>query len=308
MKTTTVGLANLINSGVFMDVTLYTIALAQGGPTLYISAADFDVNASGTTFVHGKPGVDPKDNRPKAHWKAGLDVDSFSLTIIPRLVDPATGAAFPDKIGSTPLVQAAASGAFDGALVTTQRAYFPSAPQWPMPAGGFVPTGVLKIFFGMVGEVDPTAYDVTLQVQSLMQLLTVKMPRNVYQATCPHILYDARCTLSQASFTTGFTVAAPLSQNSVTANSTVSAPAGSGNYQFGRLTFTSGVNAGVTKTIAGVSGNTFVLHGLLPYAPSAGDTFTASAGCDKQIATCQLFSNLANFGGTPYIPVPEVQI
>jgi hypothetical protein len=64
----------------------------------------------------------------------------------------------------------------------------------------------------------------------------------------------------------------------------------------------------VTKTIQGVSGSTFNLYSLLPFVPSAGDAFVVSPGCDKQTATCQLFSNLVNFGGTPYIPPPEISI
>ena len=310
MKTVTVGLSNLINSGVFMDVTLYQIALAQNGPTLYISASDFDVNLSGQTYAHGAPGVDPASAKPRFHWKAGLDVDSFNLTLIPRLVDTSGAVSFPDMIGSVPLIQAAVQGAFDGALVTALRAYFPGPPflTGPQPVGGFVPTGATTLFLGMVGDVDPSAYDVTLQVKSLMQLLSLKMPRNVYQAQCPHTLYDARCTLSPVSFSASYAVAAPLSQNSVIASTTVATPSGSGKYQFGRLKFTSGKNSGVTATIAGVSGNTFNLYSLLPYTPAAGDTFNVYPGCDKQIATCQAFGNLVNYGGTPYIPFPEVSI
>ena len=210
-------------------------------------------------------------------------------------------------LGSATLLQAAVNGAFDGALITVQRAYFSTPPVWPQPPGGFVPVGVLTIFFGMSGEVTPTASEIPINVQSLMRLLQVNTPRNVYQAQCRHILYDSRCTLSQASYTTSYTVGS-ATQNSVTASAAVPAPSGSGTYQFGRLKFTSGANNGVTVTILGQSISTFQLYGLLPYLPSPGDTFTVSAGCDKQTATCSLFGNLVNFGGTPNIPVPEVTV
>ena len=39
------------------------------------------------------------------------------------------------------------------------------------------------------------------------------------------------------------------------------------------------------------------------HTPLAGDTFTATAGCDKQISTCAAkFSNTANFRGFPHMP------
>jgi len=48
----------------------------------------------------------------------------------------------------------------------------------------------------------------------------------------------------------------------------------------------------------------------LPFAPAAGDVFTAYPGCDKTQATCASpkFSNLVNFEGFPYVPAPETAI
>jgi hypothetical protein len=44
----------------------------------------------------------------------------------------------------------------------------------------------------------------------------------------------------------------------------------------------------------------------LGFVPAPGDTFIAYPGCDKTQSTCSgKFSNLVNFGGSPYIPVPE---
>jgi hypothetical protein len=43
--------------------------------------------------------------------------------------------------------------------------------------------------------------------------------------------------------------------------------------------------------------------------PNTGDTFTAYPGCDKTQNTCtSKFNNLVNFGGFPYVPVPEAAI
>ena len=80
------------------------------------------------------------------------------------------------------------------------------------------------------------------------------------------------------------------------------------NYQQGSITFTSGVNAGVT---ANVNAWRPALRSTLGYPlqspPAPGDTFTVYYGCDHTPGTCQSkFNNLANFRGFPYVPPPQM--
>jgi uncharacterized phage protein (TIGR02218 family) len=130
------------------------------------------------------------------------------------------------------------------------------------------------------------------------------MPRNLYQATCLHTLYDSGCTLVKNAFGTNGTVGA---------GSTPSVINWSGAnvvYQQGSITFTSGVNAGVTANVNSVIATTSLTLGYpLQNAPSAGDTFTVYQGCDHTPGTCQnKFSNLLNFRGFPYVPPPQMAI
>jgi uncharacterized phage protein (TIGR02218 family) len=47
----------------------------------------------------------------------------------------------------------------------------------------------------------------------------------------------------------------------------------------------------------------------LPSPPAPGDTVTLYAGCDRTMATCNSkFNNLANFGGQPFIPIPDTML
>lgn len=58
------------------------------------------------------------------------------------------------------------------------------------------------------------------------------------------------------------------------------------------------------KSYDPASGFTFVLP--LPVAPSAGDTISMFAGCDKTLATCRAkFNNAGRFRGYPWVPNPE---
>jgi uncharacterized phage protein (TIGR02218 family) len=44
----------------------------------------------------------------------------------------------------------------------------------------------------------------------------------------------------------------------------------------------------------------------MAYAIQAGDTYTATAGCDKNASTCRdTYSNIVNFRGCPFIPGPD---
>lgn len=84
----------------------------------------------------------------------------------------------------------------------------------------------------------------------------------------------------------------------------------SGYFAQGVITFTSGPNSGLKRTVASyAAGGLITLVLPLPVAPVAGNTFSIVPGCDKQMLTCeQKFNNLINFGGQPFIPQPEASI
>jgi uncharacterized phage protein (TIGR02218 family) len=76
-----------------------------------------------------------------------------------------------------------------------------------------------------------------------------------------------------------------------------------GYYDDGILTFTSGINSGLSFQIATWDGITLALKNSLFSAPSNGDTFTISPGCAHNMTDCVTkFNNLVNFRGFPSIP------
>lgn len=80
-----------------------------------------------------------------------------------------------------------------------------------------------------------------------------------------------------------------------------------GYFSQGVITFTSGVNSGLSRVVIGyATGGTVTILVGLPVAPASGDHFTIVPGCDKQQSTCQnKFNNLINIRATPYVPQPE---
>lgn len=77
----------------------------------------------------------------------------------------------------------------------------------------------------------------------------------------------------------------------------------SGYFDGGILTFTSGLNAGLSMEIKNYAPGVFVLQLPFPYAVAPGDAYTAIAGCDRTVPTCRdRFNNIVNFRGEPYLP------
>lgn len=308
------------NGAPYYVARLYTITMAGGGQIRFTDA-DCDiagVSASnlvnGFTYPSGGVRVDQKQSKTQAHFKVGLDTDTWTLVVMPRPFDVITGALFPDTIGSVPWLQAAQAGALDAADFQVDEAYFAALPSWPMPPGGAVPVGCKTIFAGTVAPVDTTNAVAVLSVNDYRSLCTIMMPLHFYQASCRHTLFDSGCNASgnmnAASFAVPGTVA-PGSTQSTVIGAGLPTPRGSGTYALGRIVFVSGLNTGFQRTIKSWDGAfTLSLFNALPFAVAAGDAFTVYPGCDKLLTTCNKFqpaTAVDNYGGQPNIPAPEVQ-
>ena len=291
MKTASAWLITLLNSQLFVIADLFLFTLADGSFLRYTNW-DGNVSYGGNTFyAAGGSAAYPALTRSKTRCVIGLEVDTLEVNF---LVNSTV------LIGSVSVAQFAAQGGFDGARLALWRAFLP-APTVPGVAAD-TSAGVLIQFVGRVAEVECTRSGVKLNINSDIELLNVMLPRNVYQAACRHKLYDAGCTLLKATFTVSSTAAA--GSTTMVINSALAQAAG--YFDLGVVTFTSGVNSGLSRTIKSFTGGASTLSFPLPSAPAIGDAFSIYPGCDKQSATCDTkFSNKVNFGGFPTIPSPE---
>ena len=283
MKTVPGPLLSLFNSNsAFSKADLYTWTFIDG-TILRVTDADVDIVTGGNTFTSAAPLLE----RTKTTVSVGVEVDSIDVTAFPKSTDLVNGATWQT---------AARLGYFDGAQVLIETAYIQT---WPTVIG------TMHVFQGLVSDIYPERTSVKLAVKSALELLAQPFPRNVYQSVCMHTVYDAGCTATKASFTaTGTVVSSPAP--TLTSFKTGNAQA-VGYFDQGVITFTSGANSGLKRTVKaydGAGGFTFVLP--LPVAPAAGDTISVFAGCDKTVATCRTkFSNDVHFRGFPWVPNPE---
>ena len=272
-------IAFLNSNQTFRMADLFQLTLSDGTVLRYTSW-DTDIIYGGNTFSSSGPVF----SRSKIRTVLGVEVDTLHLSITPT---PS------DTISSVPFLPAVLRGALDGCALSLQRVF--------MDGSNVVQGGYLA-FLGNCADIELNRETLMLTVNSVLEILNIKLPRNLYQPGCLHALYDADCTVSRAAFKVPGTVAVSPSRTEL--DSLLGQA--SGYFDMGYVQLTSGSMSGTKRTVKSFSGGVFMLLNPLISIPSAGTTFDAYPGCDKTQATCTTkFSNLVNFRGFPFIPQPE---
>lgn len=268
---------------------LWTITRKDGTVYRY-TGGDAVVTVNGETWDLG-----PYFRRNALSIRVGVNIDTLKVTILAR----------PNQtIAGVPFLLAVASGALLGAQVDLKRVFTDTAG---------VARGMIGVFKGNMGDVsNATRHSVSVTVRSFLDGLNVMVPGDVFQAGCRNRLFDARCKLSQASYTVTGVLSADMDTTKRTLTSVSAAvtakPSGWGT--LGTLTFTTGPNSGVSRPVRvhtlGSGTATVTAVYPFPFQALTGNAFTLTAGCDKTKDTCTTkFGNLPNFRGEPFIPPPE---
>jgi uncharacterized phage protein (TIGR02218 family) len=236
---------------------------------------DRDLVFDGTTFeaAAGFTASEIKD-------AVGLSVDNLEVT----------SALSSERLHEADL----AAGLYDDARVEIFRV------NWEAPAQRVLMRA------GSLGEVKRAAGGFTAEVRGLAHYLQQPKGR-LFQYACDADLGDARCgiDLEAPGFRgTGAVLTVASARRFTAAGLDAFA---SGWFTHGLLTFTSGAASGqaIEVKLHAKAGAVVTLElwqpARLPLA--AAQTFTVSAGCDKQLGTCRAkFANAASFRGFPHMP------
>jgi len=288
VKSASAALIALLNSGEqFIMADLYTFTLVGGATILRYSAAPTPIVANGYLFAVG-----PKFERSKTKVVIGTQVDEFDIKIYPEATD---------VVGSTPFLEVAWQGQFDGGLVQLERAFMGA------DAGGYGDTsaGTVILFSGRISDIDCSRTGVEMKCRSHLELLNIQMPRRLWQSSCTHVFGDAMCLFNRSSLAAMFSAA-----NGSTTTVIQGAPTTATPYAQGTIIGITGGNAGYSRTISSfVSGGTVTVKLAFLSSVAVGDQFQLLPGCDRTLATCtNVFNNALHFGGFPYIPTPETAV
>jgi uncharacterized phage protein (TIGR02218 family) len=163
--------------------------------------------------------------------------------------------------------------------------------------------GIVKLARGRLGEVEIRDNQARIELRSLTQLLSTMIGR-IYTPECDADLGDTRCAVSLTTYTKTGAVLVVTSNKVFTISGTASGQAQS-YYDYGKITFSSGLNTGISMQVESyvAATNLITLIEPMPYTVASGNTFTLIAGCDRRFLTCKArFSNKDNFRGFPHIP------
>ena len=190
------------------------------------------------------------------------------------------------------------NGGLDGARLKIKRFF--------CAAGNSVQVGWVDLFTGRVAEVSSiTGTQAQIQAISSLELLNIKMPRNVYQAQCVWTVYDAGCGLSINAFAKAGVILAGSNLTHIVHNISMN----SGFVDQGYFKQVNNANSGgliaPMRTITTQNATHIVLAYPLPVPPAVGADFLVRPGCNLSLAACTALGNNDKIRFYPYIPTPE---
>lgn len=229
MKTLSSDLQALLATGAFLMADCFTITLVSG--TVYRwTTFDVDISYGGHTFEHASD--DFTIIRSKISWSNDLSTDTMDIKLIPQ-VQLTSGLLLPLQ-----------NGDWDAAIVQLDRVF--------MAPGHSDPTGGVLLFIGRVGDIQLDKTQVSISVKSHIELLNIDFPRNIFGPSCQRILYDAGCGVNKATYTFTGTITDAVTSEGGPADALsmpVSVSDDDGYFTQGIINFTSGLNAGLQRTV-----------------------------------------------------------
>lgn len=259
---------------------LLTFLAPDGSVIARWTDADIPVTCNGKTY-----GLGPSITLGQITRQIGTQPSSMDVTL--EYDDTVT-------INGVWLSTYIASNAFINSTLVYVRAYGATP-------GNVV--GTLPRFVGRIaGLKDTGETSAQLTVTDNRDLLNVQVPPDQYQPPCLHLVFDEGCKLD----VNDYRVDGVIQAGSNTLNLLTNFSGPDGDLNLGKITFTSGANSGLQRSIKVQGGGAIGLVRALPVAPAPGDKFWTQPGCDLTMVRCKdRFNNLAHYKGQPFIQTNE---
>lgn len=190
-------------------------------------------------------------------------------------------------------------GLFDRATVQLDRCF--------VAVWGDTSLGRVALFVGRMGPAKIGGLECEFTARGANVVLNQNLPKNLYQTTCLHTLYDAGCAVDRNSFKGSYVYVAAGSTPTFLA--WITPPGIPAVLNRGYVKFTSGPALAQSRTIkiSDATGTTI----FYPFyaAPEDGDTYDVFQGCDLTYATCgSQFANQQHYRGFEFIPDAETAV
>lgn len=280
--------------------TLATLFLCVRSDGFVVALTDLDRNVTYTS----PDGV-----------KANVAIEYKAEDGMTRTADSANSDLSPDNLDVTAFLDSAAiterdirGKLYDGATIEIRVVNYADLTM-----------GEVKIRTGTIGKITMQNGVFTAELRGLLQQLSYVIGE-VFGPMCRAELGDVKCKVNLPSYNQDGSCETVISAVEITPNSgllmvgsaTPTTPAPAGWFDDGLLTWTSGVNSGLSNQIKRWDGTSLTF--FLPMfaapqggTPSVGDTFEIAPGCnhsaDSATGDCfNKYNNIINFRGENNIP------
>ena len=268
MKSVSVGLGEHIAQEVTMLATCWKIT-RRDGVVMGFTDHDEDLTVSGVAYL-ATSGFTPT----AVETSAALNVDNLDIE----------GLLSADAITEVDLL----AGRYDHAEVEVFVVNYVDLTQ-----------GVMMLRTGWLGEVTVKGGQFVAELRGLTQKLATRVGQT-YSPACRAQFVDASCGVALATHTETGNVSGVTSRQ-IFEDSERSEDAG--YFAYGKITFSSGANDGISMEVKEFANGRFVLALPMPHEVDEGDAYSVVAGCDKTLNTCAgRFGNAVNFRGEPHVP------
>ena len=297
MKTASTQMKNHLQSDCTTLATLFLCVRTDG---FVVSLTDLDRNVTYTSPDGAKSGVaityEATDGMTRTADSANSDLSPDNLDITAFLdADAITEKDIRGKL-------------YDGATIEIRVVNYADLSM-----------GEVKIRVGTIGKITMHNGIFTAELRGLLQQLSYVVGE-VYGPMCRAELGDDKCKIDLDAYAQGGSCETAVSPTEITPNSgllmvgsaTPTTPAPAGWFDDGLLTWTSGVNSGLSNQIKHWDGTNLTFFLPLFAAPqggsaSTGDTFQITPGCnhsaDSATGDCfNKYNNILNFRGENNIP------
>lgn len=169
--------------------------------------------------------------------------------------------------------------------------------------------GRMAVYIGKIGDFGWNRTAVKAQGRNVWDSRFLEFPYYTYGDGCFWRFGSPGCGIDTSSYTIVVSpsrlAVSSCSRIGLWVNSLGTVP--DGYYDFGRVTFTGGVNSGQIRAVRNHLGQSLQLSHALPYDPQSGDAMTLFPGCRKRFfADCtSKYNNARNYNGYQTIPIPE---
>jgi uncharacterized phage protein (TIGR02218 family) len=268
------GLTTAISSGAATLATAWILTRSDGAK-LGFTDHDRDLTVQGVTCAAA------------TGWTAGAAETDLGL-----------------KAGTATTTGALDSAAITEADIAAGRYDWAGVEAWRLD--WTAPEDAVLLWRGTIARLVRTGAAFTAEIEGPLWLLERSAGRT-YGVLCDAVLGDGRCALDVSGLAFNGTGAVTSTSDGRRLLVTGIDAFAVGWFGNGRLTWSTGANAGAVQTVAshlvGETGVVLVLEEAALQPVAAGDAFAIRAGCDKFFATCDAkFANIANFQGFPDIP------